>query len=81
MIIISISASGPRNHPGVGAETQSLNLSIFKIFVCEPHTGCSKTSCKFLRLVTQSFFGLFPVFWAFLYHKLWAIFHSSTSGT
>ena len=44
-------------------------------------TGCSKTSCKFLRLVTQSFFGLFSVFWAFLYHKLWAIFHSSTSGT
>ena len=44
-------------------------------------TGCFKTSCKFLRLVTQSFFGLFPVFWAFLYHKLWAIFHSSTSGT
>ena len=22
-------------------------------------TGCSKTSCKFLRLVTQSFFGFF----------------------
>ena len=41
----------------------------------------SETSCKFLRLVTQSFFGLFLVFWAFLYHKLWAIFHSSTSGT
>ena len=45
------------------------------------YTGCSETSCKFLRLVTQSFFGLFSVFWAFLYHKLWAIFHSSTSGT
>ena len=44
-------------------------------------TGCCETSCKFLRLVTQSFFGLFSVFWAFLYHKLWAIFHSSTSGT
>ena len=42
---------------------------------------CSETSCKFLRLVTQSFFGLFSVFWAFLYLKLWAIFHSSTSGT
>ena len=49
-----------------------------QIFYC---TGCSKTSCKFFRLVTQSFFGLFSVFWAFLYHKLWAIFHSSTSGT
>ena len=34
------------------------------------YTGCFKTSCKFLRLVTQSFFGLFSVFWAFLYHKL-----------
>ena len=45
------------------------------------YTGCSETSCKFLRLVTQSLFGLFSVFWAFLYYKLWAIFHSSTSGT
>ena len=44
-------------------------------------TGCFKTSCKFLRLVTQSFLGLFPLFWAFLYHKLWAIFHSGTSWT
>ena len=44
-------------------------------------TGCSETSCKFLRLVTQSFFGLFPVFWGFFYHSIWAIFHSGTPGT
>ena len=29
-------------------------------------TGCSQTSCKFLRPVTQSFFGLFPVLGLFL---------------
>ena len=53
----------------------------YMIIMIIGNTGCSETSCKFLRLVTQSFFGLFSVFWAFLYHKLWAIFHSSTSGT
>ena len=29
------------------------------------HTGCSQTSCKFLRLVSQSFFGLFQCFGLF----------------
>ena len=70
---ISTSSQASQNQMGV------------KTIVCccwsQQCTGCSETSCKFLRLVTQSFFGLFPVFWAFLYHKLWAIFHSSTSGT
>ena len=64
------------------SQNDSLENNCFaKRHGCIYRVFCSETSCKFLRLVTQSFFGLFSVFWAFLHHKLWAIFHSSTSGT
>ena len=76
----------PPASPGRSTQVGAFNETLrnFTVSGGDPYyhyTGCSEMSCKFLRLVTQSFFGLFPVFWAFLYYKLWAIFHSSTSGT
>ena len=46
-------------------ETTEHGLHLLDNFILEYYTGCSQTSCKFLRLVTQSFFRLFLVFWTF----------------
>ena len=68
----SLSTSSP------ASQNQKFYMGVKTIVCCcwsQQCTGCSETSCKFLRLVTQSFFGLFPGFWAFLYYKLVLLGH------